>query len=53
MAEFALQGGIGDGAQHGPLRVGQDHGKTRTRYLLVETLHLGTRDRQQLTQTLL
>ena len=51
--EFALQGGVGDGAQYRSLGVGQNDRKAGAGDLLVQTFHLGARDGQQFTQALL
>ncbi len=53
LPEFALQSGIGDGGEHHALRVRQNHGKSRTGDLLVETFHFRSRDRKQFPHSLL
>src|ERR1700733_5266641 len=53
VSELALQRRVGDGAQHSPLRIGEDHRKARAGDLLVQALHLGACDGQELAQALL
>ena len=53
LAEFALQGRIGDRAHHRALRVGQNHGEARAGDLLVQAFHFGARHAQQFAHALL
>jgi hypothetical protein len=53
MPKLALQGRVGDGAEHRSLRVGEDYRKSGAGNLLVQAFHLGARDRQKLAQALL
>ena len=53
LAEFALQGGIGDGGQHHPLGIRQNDGESRAGDLFVQTLHFRPRHGEQLPHPLL
>ena len=53
MAEFALQGRIGDRREDRRVGIGEDHRITRSRDLVVQAFHLGARNAEQLAELLL